>query len=203
MHKSKKSSNTVYRFDSTTLDYKRLTIIEQLSQTRVIIAIVLAAFTLFSLLSIGLKPNITERQVEDFSEPELIMIYERVNEFSEESLKQMLIDMNVKHRDIVFAQAKLETGNFTSIVFKNNHNLFGMREAKSRVSMNIGTELGHAKYRSWRESVIDYALYQSTYLHKLSREQYWQYLSQYYAEAPNYVQTLKQIVKNQKNANRK
>lgn len=200
---SKKTNLSIYRFDDSKLDYVKINTLQFISRSKASIALLCFAFVLMSILSVGLKPSIAEKDIQSFTEPELIMIYEKTNEFSNQKLKQMLKDLNVKHADIVYAQAKLETGNFTSIVFRNNHNLFGMREARSRITMNRGTELGHAMYRNWSESVIDYALYQATYLHKLNREQYWQYLSQNYAEAPNYIEQLKKIVTNEKRKNEK
>lgn len=46
---------------------------------------------------------------------------------------------------IVLAQARLETGNFTSRLCKQKHNLFGIKH-KGR----------YASYRTWRESISDY-----------------------------------------------
>jgi hypothetical protein len=189
-----KHDQTIYRYDSDRLDYVKVNTLQFISRSRTAIVVLVIAFSLMSILSVGLKPSFESKTIEQFTEPELIMIYEKANEFSEAKLRKMLKDLNVKHADIVLAQAKLETGNFTSVVFRNNHNLFGMREARSRISTNRGTDLGHAVYKNWNESVIDYALYQATYLHKLNREQYWQYLSQNYATAPNYVQQLKKLV---------
>ena len=56
-----------------------------------------------------------------------------------------LCRLNVPHPEIVLAQARLETGNFTSILCKKYHNLFGIKH-KGR----------YAHYRNWRESVADY-----------------------------------------------
>lgn len=52
---------------------------------------------------------------------------------------------NVPHANIVLAQARLETGNFTSRRCRVDHNLFGMKRGKR-----------YAKYRSWQDSVRDY-----------------------------------------------
>lgn len=103
--------------------------------------------------------------------------------------------MNIRFPHIVYAQAQLETGNFTSHIFQVNNNLFGMREAKRRPTTNKGTENGHAYFDNWKESVVDYAFYQAAYLFKLKNEgEYWDYLGQNYAEDPNYVNKLKKII---------
>lgn len=128
------------------------------------------------------------------SEEKLIIIQEH-NKFSEERLIDKLKELNVKFPWIALAQAKLETGNFTSKVFRENSNLFGMREAKQRISTAIGTENNHAYYYSWTESVLDYSFYQCRYLSGIqTEEQYFQYLGQSYAENPNYVSILKGMV---------
>jgi hypothetical protein len=70
-----------------------------------------------------------------------------------------------------------------------------MREAKQRITTAQGTENNHAYYASWGESVYDYAFYQCRYLSGINtEEQYFQYLSQSYAENPNYVSILKDMI---------
>lgn len=60
---------------------------------------------------------------------------------------------------MVFSQAAFETGNFTSEIFKENKNLFGMKLAKVRKTTAIGEARGHAVYRTWEDSIKDYWLY--------------------------------------------
>ncbi len=57
---------------------------------------------------------------------------------------------------LIYAQAYHETGNFTSKVFKQNKNPFGMRQAKIRKNYATGTNLGHATFSSLFNSVRDY-----------------------------------------------
>lgn len=128
------------------------------------------------------------------TDSELRLIIEKHDEFTPEKLQHYLTDLNIKFPHIVYAQACLETGNFTSEVFRNNRNLFGMKEAKKRATTNCGTDLGHAVYFTWRESVLDYALYQTAFLSEIStEEEYYNYLSQFYAEDPTYVSKVKTI----------
>lgn len=117
-------------------------------------------------------------------------------EFSREQLKKYIKHLNLKHPDIVYAQAVLETGNFSSQLFKNNNNLFGFKEPKVRNNTSRGSANGYAYYLNWKQSVIDYALYQSSYLRKLNKQQYFNYLDKNYAKDPNYSIKLKQIIKN-------
>ena len=62
-----------------------------------------------------------------------------------EQVRQELHRQGVPHAEIVLAQARLETGNFTSNRCKRDHNLFGMKKGRH-----------YAKYSHWRDSVKDY-----------------------------------------------
>jgi flagellum-specific peptidoglycan hydrolase FlgJ len=96
----------------------------------------------------------------------------------------------------VLAQAVLETNEFKSNIFKENNNLFGMKEATKRPTTNSGVENGHAYYNSWRESVQDYAMFAAAYLNDIkTEEEYFQYLRANYAEDSMYVEKLKKIIK--------
>jgi hypothetical protein len=133
---------------------------------------------------------------EHLSQEEKIIIIKEYNEFSEEKLIKKIKELNFRFPHIVLAQAKLESGYFKSTIFLENNNMFGMREAKLRANLARGTNRSHAYYDSWQDSLLDYALYYSTYLHKIKTEgEYFEYLKQNYAEDPSYVQRLKQIIK--------
>lgn len=117
------------------------------------------------------------------------------NEFTEEKLMSYIKQLNIRFPHIVLAQAKLETGNFKSRLFKENNNLFGMKCATKRPFTHKGEQRGHAKYDKWQDCVIDYALYQAAYLSKKKTEsEYFAYLSENYAEDTNYIVTLKKII---------
>ena len=125
----------------------------------------------------------------------VVNINDTLNDFSEEKLIELLLSLNVKFPHIVLAQAKLESGHYSSKIYKENHNLFGMKEAVVRIHTSKGTQFSHAYYDNWRESVYDYAFYQSSYLSTLkTEEEYYVYLAKSYAEADNYVKLLKSIV---------
>jgi uncharacterized FlgJ-related protein len=135
------------------------------------------------------------------SKPTQIPVIQEVKttDFTEEKLIEYVKELNIKFPHIVLAQARLESGNFKSNIFKENNNLFGMKEAKQRISTNKGTNLGHAKYESWKECVLDYALYQATYLSKFkTEEQYYSYLADNYAANGRYVKLLRDIAKEYK-----
>lgn len=104
---------------------------------------------------------------------------------AEEYLMEALIYYNVEHPDIVYAQAILETGNFKSKTFLNNNNLFGLYNSKNH---------RYYSYNHWSESIIAYIKYiQSKYD---SSGNYYKFLQDIrYAEDPDYISKVKEIVK--------
>ena len=62
-----------------------------------------------------------------------------------EQVRQELQRQGVPHANIVLAQARLETGNFTSLRCKRDHNLFGIKHNGR-----------YARYARWQDSVTDY-----------------------------------------------
>jgi len=154
----------------------------------------IAITLLFGLCMIVLGRWMGQQDVQEPSQKELKVIIQESDPFTEEKLVAYLKDLNIKYPEIVYAQAVLETGNFKSEVFLQNHNLFGMREALIRPTTNCGTNLNHATYAHWRESVLDYALYQASYLYEIrSADEYYAYLFQHYAEDKTYVDKIKTI----------
>lgn len=64
---------------------------------------------------------------------------------------------------VIYGQAKHETGNFTSTIFKENKNLFGMREPSVRKTYATGTARNHATFKNLFDSVRDYFLRQKDF----------------------------------------
>jgi hypothetical protein len=139
-----------------------------------------------------------DKVIEHLTYEDKIIIINEIHEFSEEKLVDEIKALNLKFPHIVLAQTKLETSNYSSKIFIELHNLFGMKQALIRANTAKGTQYGHAYYSSWRESLLDYALYSCRFLGNIKTEQeYYQYLSQNYAEDPEYVSKLKNIIKKQ------
>lgn len=150
-----------------------------------------------ALLVFGFTQN-PSNNVVNLSQEEKLIVIREYNEFSEVKLIDKIAELNFRFPHIILAQAKLESGHFKSTIFLENNNMFGMKEAKLRSNLAKGTNRNHAYYATWQESVIDYALYYSTYLHDIKTEgEYFEYLKQNYAEDKTYVQRLKQIIKKQ------
>jgi flagellum-specific peptidoglycan hydrolase FlgJ len=98
----------------------------------------------------------------------------------------------------VFAQAVLESGNFTSKLFQSANNLFGMKIPSVRESTAIGqTKSGYSKYDDWNFSVYDYFLWQDYMFKKhgdLTKSQYLALLGRIYAEDKRYVSSIKRVI---------
>ena len=62
-----------------------------------------------------------------------------------EQVRKEIVRQRIPHAEIVLAQARLETGNFTSRRCRVDHNLFGMKRGKR-----------YAKYTRWQDSIRDY-----------------------------------------------
>lgn len=60
---------------------------------------------------------------------------------------------------VISAQAAFETGNFTSLIWKENNNLFGMKEPQVRDTTATGTNRNHATYNDIEDSLEDFILY--------------------------------------------
>ena len=110
-----------------------------------------------------------------------------------DSVLNFIYDMRLEHPYIVYAQCIVETGNFTSTIMKENNNLFGMKLPERRATLALGVKRGHAYYRNWKESIIDYSLYQMAYMRGLSEEEYFEKLKQSYASDEYYIKKIRQL----------
>jgi len=129
----------------------------------------------------------------------LLNVSDTTSQFSKDKMVTLIKELNIKYPHIVYAQSLIETGYFNSKIFKENNNLFGMRQARTRVTTAQGTQYNHAYYKSWRESVYDYAFYQCRYLPTIKNdEEYLDYLRRSYAEDPNYISKIKSIIEEEK-----
>lgn len=119
-------------------------------------------------------------------------------EITYSNLYQEIILNSVKFPEVVFAQALLESGNFTSNVFKTENNLFGMKYPRRRITTALEKgETGYANYIHWTKSVIDYKLWQQQNLKNKNiqtQTEYLNYLSRVYAEDKNYIRKLKSFI---------
>jgi hypothetical protein len=159
-----------------------------------ILLFTIASFVSFTSGLIG-KYIGKESSYSEITEMEKMILIRDADPFTQEKLIQMIKELNIKYPHIVLAQSMVETGKWKSKIFLENQNLFGMKEAKMRITTAGGTQYNHAYYNHWRESVYDYAFYQCRYLHGVKSEnEYFQYLAANYAEDPNYLNAVKTLI---------
>jgi hypothetical protein len=147
-----------------------------------------------SIISNGELP-LSEIENRNFEAQRTIYYYQiRDLPFSEELLIKCLYYEKIIYPEIVLTQARLETGFYTSDIFKNGNNLFGMKYPKYRTTTATGTYQGHAQYSHWIESVIDYRKFQDWYMslgYRITGTEIDEYLVflQWikYAEDPHYI----------------
>lgn len=119
--------------------------------------------------------------------------------FTEESLIRLLKDCNAKYPHIILAQAKLESANFKSKLFKQNFNVFGMKLARQRITTALGEKDGYAYYRDWVDCIYDYCMWSQIMTSNVSNEnEYFNKLQEKYAEDTIYVSKLKFIIEKNK-----
>lgn len=170
----------LYRYNKKELKFEKAIHVNSLKW--VLIALVLSSFISINTMELKDYERILEINING----------ER--EFSEEKLVRKLKELNVKYPHIVLAQAKLESYNYSSHIFIDNNNLFGMKEAQVRINTAKGTQHRHAYYNTWQESVLDYAFWMATYGSKCKTEQQYYDLLNGYAEDPDYQAKLKNII---------
>jgi uncharacterized FlgJ-related protein len=126
-------------------------------------------------------------------------IITQVISFSELNVYKQLVKIGIAYPDVVLAQAKIETGNFTSKIFIENNNLFGMKLPERRETTAIGKNRNHATYTDWIQSIKDYKLWQDKMIHRApTKHAYLAYLKRNYAEDKNYINKIKKTVKSLK-----
>lgn len=124
--------------------------------------------------------NINKNNIEELSDTNIISL--------SDSIKSFIFSLNIAHPDVVYSQAVIESGNFRSKLFLNDNNMFGMKVAERRpTTRRYITENGYSGYYNWRESIIDYALWQAWSAKGLSRDAYLILLDNLYAEDELYL----------------
>lgn len=106
-----------------------------------------------------------------------------------------IFKLRLDHPDIVMAQCIEESGTFTSKLFREGHNCLGMKVPSTRPTLAVGTMMGHARFNSWHDCITDYAIWQSTFCRRFTRDEYFAYLDRIYAEKKGYSDRLKNIIK--------
>lgn len=154
----------------------------------IIIGIICLILTIVFINIVHKKSEIVEKE---------IILIENIKDTLqfEDSIYTYIFKLRIQHANIVYAQAILESAKFTSKIFKENNNLFGMKLAYQRPTTAICVKNNHAVYHNWKECILDYAIWQSIYARNLTEDEYLKKLSSLYAEDKEYVNKLRQIYK--------
>ncbi len=96
--------------------------------------------------------------------------------------------INIKHPDVVYAQARLESGNFTSAHYKNRNNFLGIYDSKRKRYMS---------FNHWTDCLLAYRdKVQYRYRRNLDREDYLKWLVETgYAQDPNYISKIRKMLR--------
>ena len=178
----------VYQLCTETLTYKLIT--NKISISVAVIILMAAALGYLYRYSQEPKLNIEHERL-------VVLLNQSENErFSPDIFYHYLRAINIAFPDIVYAQAKLESGGWKSNVWKTNNNCFGMKLPNKRSTTSNGDQNGYAYYDTWKSCVLDYALFQARYLSTIKdRQSYLDYLQTNYAEDPTYMKRLNEILR--------
>lgn len=183
--------NNLFKYNKETLEFEKV-------KKRSYVKVGVVAFvTIISLLIIGWLSGTNTYIINHITHKTQVSDTVKVHGdvFSEDALIELLKSTNVRYPYIVLAQAKIESGNYTSLIFKQNHNLFGMKQARKRTTTCLGTLNGHAYYTDWISSVYDYAMYQNNMMCNIDSEsEYYAKLGDNYAADSTYAATIKNTV---------
>lgn len=134
-------------------------------------------------INLNLSNNTYVEPKKEYSDTIVIKYPKFLSKSPKEGLNEALDFYNIHHKNIVLAQAILETGNYKSHICLEYNNLFGLYNSKKKQ---------YYKYNHWSESVIAYKrLIQSRYK---PNEDYYAFLQRiHYAENPKYIKILKEL----------
>ena len=117
-------------------------------------------------------------------------------ELTKSHVIEFIQKLPIQHPDILYQKIMLETGHLKSKRAVSDGNLIGMRTVKQRPTTQSGISTsGYGKYADWRDSIIDYLLWQQYVVKKkMTKEQYYRFTAQIYStNREKYVKVLKQI----------
>lgn len=116
------------------------------------------------------------------------------DEVTDSTLYALLKENGAWYPDILVKQAKLESGNYKSVVYKNSNNLYGMKKVGRRNTTQVGVYSGYGTYNNWCLSVLDRLLWDEFRFKgvKPTREEYMKAMD-IYAEADSYQKLIDRV----------
>lgn len=123
------------------------------------------------------------RTLRENNNGQILSYYNEIgHELTLSNLKAVVEEVGLSNQLFVLAQAVLETGNFTSPVCKNYHNLFGLYDSRHK---------DYYRFARWEDSVVGY---QKFIQYRYKGGDYLLFLRRIgYAEDPRYTSKVAQI----------
>lgn len=114
---------------------------------------------------------------------------------TDETLRAEISKYNFRFPHIIYAQVIQETNLKSDNLVKYN-NLFGLKPAKKRLTnCQVNSSTVHGVYDDWRESLVDRALFEATFLYSIKTEDEYYSKLKSYATDKEYINKLKIISK--------
>lgn len=141
---------------------------------------------MFCIVSLGFNSTnvVTQKQYVDTSR------IVKDTSFLEEELNDSVLLLALNHYDVkhpvkVLAQAKLESGNFQSSLYKKKNNFLGLYDSKRK---------RYFKFNHWTDCILAYK--SMVEYRKRDGENHYKFLKRIkYANDPRYIERLKEIEK--------
>ena len=125
---------------------------------------------------------------------------EMLDDASIDDVWNFILSLNVWYPEYIMAQAIVESG-CGELMPANSNNMFGMKVPKTResVAINKGSDEVYAKYKNWKESVIDRVLWELNVFNyiKPTEEEYLAKIKKY-ATSETYLNAINSVAKRYK-----
>lgn len=103
-------------------------------------------------------------------------------------IKSIIDECKFMYPDIVFKMYVQESGAGTSNLARNHNNVMGMKFPSKRPTLADGkTTSGFANYKTVRQSIWDFKIYEMMYLTGKSKSAYIRYLKDVYSRDKTYL----------------
>ena len=161
-----------YKYDPKSLQF----IAVNFKPRRILMIALVAIIFLYTGFATDVKVNTILERVP-------IVTTTKAEECNTENVKAYIKKLHLRFPNIVLQQVLLESGHYQSPLYKNGNNLVGMRPSFTRPTISETNENNFAKYDTWKESLVDYALWQASFARSIKTEQeYYDYLDKIYCE---------------------
>lgn len=145
------------------------------------------ALLLIAVVAMSMTPA-KEQCVKIIKQVDTVYLQETDIPLTDSAILHELVKNDCILSPVALAQMKLETGSFSSTICKENKNLFGIRTSTSEHVLKVNgipvKNRGHNVYATYKNCIKDYVRIQKRYLKNIDGK---------YAEADNYIETLKKV----------